>query len=91
MSPLVTLIIAWWVFWFYMILRLREVSDYRHWLFGQIALANLSDIQNGFGYSSWRWELYVEVSMDEMMYKFWRDVRSFYTDLSFLEPKKRPV
>lgn len=73
-----------------MMFRTIRVAEYRRNLLNQLSDAGHDDIKNRRPWY-WRFNAFEQVSFDEMVFKFWKPIRSFYADLSFTEIKKSPV
>lgn len=78
-------------FWFliaafcacYLVLwRSQRVGDYRRRLYMEIFAISLREIENGVDYT-WRWRVMDTVSFNQMVYKFWKPLDSFYPDHRF--------
>lgn len=67
-------------------IRNQMVLNYRLDLLRQVSRAAKADI-NSHAYDNWRWryDAINTVSYDSMVYQFWRPLKSFYKDRSFLE------
>jgi hypothetical protein len=89
------LLLSWSV---YIINRNRQVAEYRHRLLNQISnkinedrkkiwKAYLKNPKKGLGKYEWKWryDAYEKVTYDEMYWKFWKPLDSFYKDLSFIK------
>lgn len=61
-------------------IRNSVVFSYRTSLLGEISTAVGIDMNNGMWDSEWRYDMYDEVSYDEMMFKFWKRCDSFYPE-----------
>jgi hypothetical protein len=68
-------------------IRNDYVLAFRHKLIKQISAAAKADIEAGRDWE-WRYEIYETVSYDQMVYKFWKPLESFYQDRSFIELPK---
>lgn len=70
------------------LVRNERVYTYRQNLLNQIYVASMRDIWD-YGDSprdwNWRHEVYNSVSYNEMVFKFWRRLDSFYPDKSFIK------
>jgi len=67
-----------------MLLRNWLVSKYRGVLLSEISKKFKEDIENEREWL-WRYDKFDEVTYDEMMYKFWKPLSSFYKDKSFYQ------
>lgn len=76
-------------FFIFMSFRLDRVSRYRLDLIDKIRDAYIADIDNGVFEKARRWDAFNEATFDEMVYKFWRPLNSFYKNDTFLKPSKR--
>lgn len=68
----------------YMLYRNNKVADYRHYLLEQIRVAGKLDIANGRNWQ-WRYDEYETVSYNEMMWRFWKPIDSFYPNHDFID------
>ena len=68
----------------FLMFRNDRVHDYRQKLLGTISNCVEIDIQENRSWE-WRYEIYHSVSYDNMLYRFWKPLESFYKDKSFLE------
>jgi hypothetical protein len=66
--------------------RNQKVHKYRRSLLRKISDAGDVDIENNRPWE-WRHDIYDTITYDEMLYKFWRRLDSFYPDRSFLDPE----
>jgi hypothetical protein len=66
------------------LVRNSKVYAYRGELIDKMYDAADDDINRGRSYK-WRQEVYQSVSYNEMVYKFWKPIDSFYPDKSFIE------
>ena len=67
-----------------MLLRNWLVSKYRGVLLSEISKKFKEDIENEREWL-WRYDKFDEVTYNEMMYKFWKPLSSFYKDKSFYQ------
>lgn len=67
-----------------MIRRNNRVLRYRRDVLNRISDAAYIDIEHGNPWV-WRYTLYDSVSYDEMLYKFWRPLDSFYPNELFAD------
>lgn len=58
--------------------RNDKVYDYRIRLLYTIEIADLNDIRNGNFEVAWRLDVFRSVPYDEMLYRFWKPLDSFY-------------
>lgn len=65
--------------------REQKVINYRFKLINKIGLAITKDIRRGNNRYAWRWDTFNEVSRDEMLFKFWKPLDSFYKNKDFLK------
>jgi len=65
--------------------RNNTVIEYRQYILNQLLHCATQDILAGRDWQ-WRYDAIRMVTYDEMLYKFWRKLDTFYTDLSFLQP-----
>jgi hypothetical protein len=63
--------------------RNNIVYKFRASLINLISERNQDDINNGLGFTGWRFVEFNTVSYDEMVWKFWRRCSSFYKDKRF--------
>lgn len=73
------------VVFLYLGFRNSAVHDYRIGLLDLIDTATHMDITRDRPWR-WRYDAFRSVSYNEMLYKFWRHIDSFYLDRSFLDP-----
>lgn len=71
----------------YIGIRNTSVYNYRIRLNEKVSDRARADIRQNRDWR-WRYEMLNEVSYDEMMFKFWRPLDSFYPDKSFIEEGK---
>lgn len=69
--------------------RNYKVANYRRDLIEKMYQASVNDIDAKTYIFAWRQEIYHSVSYNDMLFKFWKPLDSFYPDKSFLEPKSR--
>ena len=67
-----------------MLLRNWLVFKYRGVLLSEISKKFKEDIENEREWL-WRYDKFEEVTYNEMMYKFWKPLSSFYKDKSFYQ------
>lgn len=66
--------------------RAEEVYRYRLDLYDRMKAASLHDLRaKKETFCLWRLEKFLEVSDEEMVFKFWKPLDSFYPDKSFAE------
>ena len=68
----------------YIFIRNCLVNRYRGILLQGITKKSKEDIENEKEWK-WRYDEFDEVTYDEMMYKFWKPLSSFYEDKSFYQ------
>ena len=68
----------------FLVLRDKRVYNYRMKLLSIIHDRSKIDIQENRPWK-WRYEAYNSVSYDNMLFRFWKPLESFYKDKSFLE------
>lgn len=81
------------VYLFYFIHRVRRISEFSHLLMRQVFRATAGDMVFALRHgwlptaegSEWRWDALSAVSFDEMLWKFWKPLDSFYPDYSFIK------
>lgn len=75
------------IFCIYMLFRNIAVFNYRRKLLDQVSELAHIDVHQG---KNWKWRLnyFESVSYDEMMFKFYKPLGSFYPDKSFIESNK---
>lgn len=64
-------------------IRLHQVAEYRKKLLITIGMLAQQDIIAGKNYK-WRLEMFEKVSFDDMLWKFWKPLDSFYEHKNFL-------
>ena len=67
----------------WMLVRNKSVFDYRKNLLEKISKAAKKDIKNGKDWT-WRYRVLETVTYNEMMWKFWKSLDSFYSNKSFI-------
>lgn len=65
------------------IVRNQQVYNYRRSLIGQISAAAKYQITLGDYDWAWRYEVLDAIPYDQMVFQFWRPLRSFYPDMFF--------
>lgn len=71
--------------------RNNRVYNYRmNVLLPLVSQASTRDIKLGRYNNGWRYEVFSSISYQEMVWKFWRPLNSFYPDKSFLENAEEP-
>ena len=68
----------------FMLFRASRVRDYRIKLIYTIYHCAKIDVQESKPWK-WRYETFESVSYDNMLFRFWKPLTSFYKDKSFLE------
>ena len=63
--------------------RNERVSQYRARLLSQVSRAAKDDIKKDMPWK-WRYDVFDSVSYEQMLFKFWKPLKSFYKDASFL-------
>ena len=79
-----TIVLALILFSLSMLLRNWLVFKYRGVLLNEIGKKFKEDIENEREWL-WRYDKFDEVTYNEMMYKFWKPLSSFYKDKSFYQ------
>ncbi len=69
-----------------MCVRNELTFRYRSHLLDLIHVAVKNDVENGRSYD-WRYEMFDAVSYDQMTNCFWKPLKSFYPDKSFINPE----
>jgi len=64
--------------------RCNKVYLYRKEIIDRIYTCSDRDIEMNRNWE-WRYDVYHEVSLDNMIFRFWKRLDSFYPDKSFLE------
>jgi len=65
------------------LVRNEAVMTYRKELLDRVSAMASDDIARGFEWK-WRYEAFESVSYNEMVYKVWKSLDSFYPDMSFI-------
>lgn len=78
------LLVIWW-------LRNNAVYRYRINLICQIQRRCYEDVDRGYYDWHWRFEAFDSIGYNEMVFKFWRPLESFYPDKSFIKEAKDHV
>lgn len=66
--------------------RNKKVMLLRTELNNRVYECQIGDIDKGVLDSKWRRDVFRSVSYNEMVFKFWKPLNSFYPDLSFIDP-----
>lgn len=74
----------------YAMYRNNRVLEYRMRIINKIFQKGTEDIENGQPVPRWRMEEFDKVSYNEMVYKFWRKIDSFYEGNACLNDVKPP-
>ncbi len=69
------------------LIRNQLVYNYRVRLLDQIHDEARKDIQAGRDWE-WRHQIFEQVTYNQMVFKFWKPLSSFYPDKSFINPKE---
>lgn len=67
--------------WLY---HIRAVYRYRLKTLDQVSVQTKADVANQRPWE-WRYDVFEQVSFDDMVWKFWRPFESFYPDKHFIE------
>ncbi len=67
------------------IFRNQQIYNYRMSLIDQISAAARLQITLGDYDWRWRYEAFDAIAYDQMVFQFWRPLRSFYPDMFFTE------
>lgn len=65
-----------------------RVFKYRGELLALLSAAAKDDAEKGKQWM-WRYEYYDTCTYNEMMFKFWKPLSSFYTNRTFIEKRKK--
>ena len=68
----------------YLLYRNQKIYSYRVELLRKISERATEDITNNIDWH-WRYDTFESVSYDEMIYKFWKPLDSFYKDKKFIQ------
>ena len=69
---------------FLMLFRNKLVWKYRKMVLNELSKKTNEDVANEREWL-WRYDKFDEVTYNEMMYKFWKPLSSFYKDKSFYQ------
>ena len=69
---------------FLMLFRNKLVWKYRKVVLNELSKKTNEDVENEREWL-WRYDKFDEVTYNEMMYKFWKPLSSFYKDKSFYQ------
>lgn len=67
------------------LIRNNRVFKYRITILDRVSVAAKSDLKKDRDYT-WRYDAFIVVNYEKMVFKFWKPLDSFYKDFSFLDP-----
>jgi len=77
-------LVTYTIFMIGMLLRANQVYTFRSHLLDDLSEASEVDIQKGRSYQ-WRFDEFSSVKFNDMVFHFWKPIKSFYKDYKFTQ------